>query len=104
MKSIPFSEENLNSYATGAYTACAEAQTLGQLFYDINNSYAQGDPDIQEEMRKSWENYSWIPDNRKPSDYQIPDKEIELIKNVMMIFYKNRASKADRLWVPYYTY
>lgn len=69
------------------------AQSVGQLLHDINNSYIQGDPDIREGMRKSWENFNSIPDNRKPLVYKILDEEREFIKNVMIIFYKNKAVK-----------
>jgi MerR family transcriptional regulator, thiopeptide resistance regulator len=73
----------------GADPSSLEAQVVGQLLYDINNSRIQGDSDIREGMRKSWENYNAIPDDRKPSIYKIPDEEREFIKKVMTIFYKN---------------
>lgn len=72
----------------GADPAGEEAQALGQLLYDINNNYIQGDPDIREGMKKSWENYNSAPDDRKPSVYRIGDEEREFIKNVMRIYYK----------------
>jgi MerR family transcriptional regulator, thiopeptide resistance regulator len=75
----------------GADPASTESQALGQLLYDINNSRIQGDPDIREGMKKSWENYNSIPDDRKPSIYKIPDEEREFIKKVMTIFYKNKT-------------
>ncbi|AIY80601.1 tipAS antibiotic-recognition domain protein [Clostridium botulinum 202F] len=68
-----------------------EAQAVGQLLYDINNGYIQGDPDIRDGMKKSWENYNSISDNRKPSVYKISDEEREFIKNVMTTFYKNKT-------------
>lgn len=68
-----------------------EAQALGQLLYDINNDYIRGDPKIREGMKRSWENFKAVPDERKPKIYQIPDEENEYIKKVMMIFYKNRS-------------
>lgn len=42
-------------------------------------------------MKKSWENYNSISDNRKPSVYKISDEEREFIKNVMTTFYKNKT-------------
>jgi MerR family transcriptional regulator, thiopeptide resistance regulator len=68
-----------------------EAQAIGLLLYNINNSYIQGDSDIREGMKKSWENYNTIPDDRKPSIYKIPEEEREYIKSVMTIFYRNKA-------------
>ena len=75
----------------GVDPASTEAQAVGQLLYDINNGYIQGDPDIRDGVRKSWENYNSIPDNRKPSVYKISDEEREFIKNVMTTFYKNKT-------------
>lgn len=75
---------------SGADPSGKDAQELGQLLYDINNNYIQGDPDIREGMKKSWENFNSIPDERKPSVYVIPEEEREFIKKVMTIFYKNR--------------
>ncbi len=75
----------------GANPASKEAQAVGELLYDINNGYIQGDPDIRDGMRKSWKNYNSIPDNRKPLVYKISDEEREFIKNVMATFYKNKT-------------
>ena len=75
----------------GADPASPKAQEVGQLLYDINNGYIQGNSDIQEGMRKSWENFNSISDDRKPSVYKIPDEEREFIKNVMTVFYKNKT-------------
>lgn len=61
---------------------------MGQLLYDINNSRIQVDPDIGEEMKRSWDNYNFISDDRKPSIFKIPDEEGEFINNIMTIFYK----------------
>jgi DNA-binding transcriptional MerR regulator len=74
----------------GADPASSESQAVGKLLYDINNNRIQGDSDIREGMRKSWQNYNSIPDDRKPSIYKIPDEERDFIKNVMKIFYKNK--------------
>lgn len=70
-----------------------EAQALGKLLFDINNSYIQGDNDIGEGMKKSWENYNTIPDDRKPLIYKIPDEERDFIKKVMTIFHKRKVLK-----------
>ncbi|MFL0198478.1 hypothetical protein ACJDU8_23385 [Clostridium sp. WILCCON 0269] len=40
-------------------------------------------------MRKSWENYNSMPDDRKPPVYTISDEEREFIKKVMTILCKN---------------
>lgn len=68
-----------------------QAQALGQLLYDINNSYIQDEQDIREGIKKSWENYNSIPDDRKPAIYKIPEEEREFIKKVMIAFYKNKV-------------
>lgn len=67
-----------------------ESQVMGQLLYDINNVYIQGDSAIREGMKKSWENFNSIPDDRKPSIYKMSNEEREFIKNVMIIFYKGK--------------
>ncbi|WP_238886131.1 MerR family transcriptional regulator [Clostridium sp. YIM B02551] len=77
----------------GVDPASQEAQAVGQLLYDINNSYIQDDPDIREGMKKSWENFNSIPDDRKPEVYKISEEEREYIKSVMTIFYKNRVAE-----------
>jgi MerR family transcriptional regulator, thiopeptide resistance regulator len=74
----------------GSEPASSEAQVVAQLLYDINNGYIQGDLDIREGLKKSWENYNSIPDDRKPSIYKISDNEREFIKKIMAVFYKNK--------------
>ncbi|MDP4144077.1 MAG: TipAS antibiotic-recognition domain-containing protein [Bacillota bacterium] len=90
---ILFREKLKKLVESGADPASSESQAVGRLLYDINNSYIQGDADIREGMKKSWENFNAIPDKRKPSFYMIPDEEREFIKKIMTIFYKNRTTE-----------
>jgi Predicted transcriptional regulators len=77
----------------GIDPASQEAQVVGQLLYEINNNYIQDDPDIREGMKKSWENFNSLPDDRKPEVYKIPEEEREYIKRIMTVFYKNRIAE-----------
>lgn len=65
-----------------------DAQKLGQMLYEINNNYSKGDENIKEGMKKSWENFNNLQDDRKPEIFKIPEEEREYIKKVMICFHR----------------
>lgn len=57
-----------------------EAQNLAQYLADLNQRRSQGDPDIQAGMKKSWEKFNELPDEKKPQIYVLTQAEREFIK------------------------
>jgi DNA-binding transcriptional MerR regulator len=74
----------------GASPDSPEAQELAKFLMEMNNRLSQGDPDIKEGMKKIWENFNSLPDQKKPKIYTIPDDEREFIKKACIIYHKNK--------------
>jgi len=80
--------------AEGADPASPEAQALARLLREIIDGRSQGDPDILAGMKKSWENYIGLPDERKPQAYRI-EEERSFIKKAMAVMYKEQAAQVQ---------
>ena len=66
-----------------------EAQELARFLHEMNKRFSEDDPQIREGMKKSWEQFNALPDNKKPKTYAIPDLERKFIKEACLIFYKS---------------
>jgi MerR family transcriptional regulator, thiopeptide resistance regulator len=67
-----------------------KAQELAKYLIEMNKRRSQDDPQIKEGMKKSWENFNLLPENKKPKTYVIPDMEREFIKEACFVFHKNQ--------------
>jgi MerR family transcriptional regulator, thiopeptide resistance regulator len=69
-----------------------KAQELAKYLIEMNKRRSQDDPQIKEGMKKSWENFNSLPENKKPKTYVIPDKEREFIKEACIVFHKKQQN------------
>lgn len=65
-----------------------EAQELAKYLQEMNLRRSQNDPEIVAGMKKSWEKFNSLPENKKPKTYAIPQQEREFIKEACILFYK----------------
>jgi DNA-binding transcriptional MerR regulator len=83
--------------AEGADPAGPGAQALAGLLREIIDGYSQGDPQILAGMRKSWDNFCRIPDERKPPAYSIGEEERNFLKRAMAVMYKDKRPTRDQV-------
>ncbi|GGH77425.1 DNA-binding transcriptional MerR regulator [Pullulanibacillus pueri] len=81
--------KNLTKLVTEGYSPdSSEAQELVKYLQEMNNRRIQGDPEIREGMKKSWEKFNSLPKTKQPKTYGISEQEREFIKEASKIFYK----------------
>lgn len=61
--------------AANADPSSPEAQNLAQYLTDLNNHQSQGDEEIIEGMKKAWDNFNALPDDKKPQIYVLTTEE-----------------------------
>lgn len=66
-----------------------EAQELANYLHAMNQRRSQNDPMILKGMKKAWDTFNSLPENKKPQTYAIPEQEREFIKAACVLFYRN---------------
>lgn len=90
VKDYQFFRETLTRLVKEGYTTDSpEAMELARHLITMNKGYSEDDPKIREGMKKSWENFNSLPEEKKPKTYAIPEHEREFIKQACMFLYKN---------------
>jgi hypothetical protein len=67
-----------------------EAQELTEFLLSMNKRYSQGDPKIKEGMKKSWETFNALPEDKKPKMYVIPENERAFLKQASIHYHRNK--------------
>lgn len=75
-----------------AEPAGEEAQSLAQFLMDLNRRRSQGwDQEILEGMKKSWENFNALPEDKKPSQFVLSPEERAFIKQACSMLAKRKV-------------
>jgi DNA-binding transcriptional MerR regulator len=86
-----FYEELRRLAAHNTDPASQEAQNLAQYLMDLNRRRSQGwDQEILAGMKKSWEHFHSLPEEKKPKIYALTTEERELIKQACAILSKRK--------------
>ncbi|WDL96053.1 MerR family transcriptional regulator [Alicyclobacillus sp. ALC3] len=76
--------------------ASQEAQNLAQYLTDLNRRRSQGwDQEILTGMKKSWETFNSLPDDKKPRMYALTLNERDFIKQACLIMHGQRSQEGD---------
>lgn len=98
-----YTEETLRQYSHfydelrrlveyNADPASQEAQNLAQYLTDLNRRRSQGgDQEILSGMRKTWDNFNALPEDKKPQIYTLTTEHREFIKQACSILYAQRS-------------
>jgi MerR family transcriptional regulator, thiopeptide resistance regulator len=84
-----FRNELRRLVASNADPASEAAQKLARYLVDLNNHSSGGDKEILAGMKKSWEGFNELPDDKKPQIYILTTKEREFIKEACAILFRN---------------
>jgi DNA-binding transcriptional MerR regulator len=89
-----FYDELRRLVAHHADPASQEAQSLAQYLTDLNRRRFQGwDQEILAGMRKAWENFNSLPEDKKPQIYTLTTEEREFIKQACSILHTRRSQE-----------
>ena len=81
--------------AVSADPASEDAQQMAALLDFINERFSGGDASIKEGMRRTWDGFQSLPDERKAQAYHIPEEEVAFLKQAMTVYYKNKLRNSN---------
>lgn len=91
-----FYDELRRLVAENTDPASDEAQSLARYLTDLNRQRSQGwDQEILAGMKKSWETFNSLPEDKKPQMYALTSDEREFIKQACSILYTQRSDARD---------
>lgn len=91
-----FYDELRRLVAENTAPASEEAQSLAQYLTDLNKRRSQGgDQEILAGMKKTWETFNSLPEDKKPQMYTLTSDEKEFIKQACSILYAQRSEARD---------
>lgn len=91
-----FYEELRRLVAKNTDPASEEAQSLAQYLTDLNKQRSQGwDEEILAGMKKTWETFNSLPEDRKPQMYTLTSDERGFIKQACSILHAQRREVRD---------
>lgn len=73
----------------------SEALQLASDLITMNERRSNGNPEILAEMRKAWEAFQQLPEDKKPSLYNIPDDERLFIREACINYYRYKAHQSE---------
>lgn len=86
-----FRDELRRLVALNADPASQEAQSIAQYLTELNRRRSQGDQEILAGMKKSWENFNALPEDKKPPIYTLTAEERAFIKQACSILHARRS-------------
>jgi MerR family transcriptional regulator, thiopeptide resistance regulator len=93
---IHFYDELRRLVANNADPSSQEAQSLAQYLTDLNRRRSQGwDQEILAGMRKTWDTFNSLPEDKKPQMYTLTQDEREFIKQACSILHARRCEESD---------